>query len=93
MSDSKGTADVRVYGEVDVPGVDAAEGVGAPFQLPCLCYEGQAENRRCGSQPLGQEPGNWSSVFCPEAHVGPGGTMKVERGMCVRLGVTYLSLR
>ena len=56
VSDSQGTADGRVCVVVDVPGDDAPGCVGAPVQLPYLCYMGQAqaEKRRCGSQPPGQ---------------------------------------
>ena len=54
VSASQGTADGRVYVEVDVPGANASGGVGAPVQLLYLCYMGQSEKRRCGSQPPGQ---------------------------------------
>ena len=58
VSDSQGTADGRVCVVVDVPGEDAPGCVGDPVQLPYLCYMGQAETRRCGSQAPGQVPGS-----------------------------------
>ena len=58
VRDSQGTADGRVRVVVGAPGEDAPGCVGDPVQLPYLCYMGQAETRRCGSQAQGQEPGS-----------------------------------